>query len=192
MDKPKEITLTDEVWKEIPDFPMYMVSNKGRIKTLKKIYYCGNHKSKRIESEHIISEVTMKDGYKRVSLSNNGLRKSFLVHRLVAKIFISNPNNLPQVNHKDEDKTNNSVDNLEWCDSKYNSNYGSRNIRASKSLYCKGKSKTIGQYTLEGKLIRIWCSATEAARKLGYNQGLIDMCCKGKRNKHKNYIWKYE
>ena len=75
-----------------------------------------------------------KDGYYRVTLSNGNKKKTCRVHRLVAEAFIPNPNNLPEVNHKSEVKTENSASNLEWCDTTYNINYGSRNERVRESL----------------------------------------------------------
>ena len=102
-----------EDWKDIPGYEgLYVVSNNGRVM---------NVRSGRILKEHIT-----KFGYKRIGIYKNGVCRMHFVHRLVAEAFIPNPDNLPQVNHKNEDKINNNVDNLEWCDSKYNMNYGTR------------------------------------------------------------------
>ena len=106
-----------EEWRAVPGYEgLYEVSNTGNIKSLIK--------------NKIIKYFINKKGYRLVSLSKNGIIKKFSVHRLVAQAFIPNPDNLPQVNHKDEDKTNNNVDNLEWCDAKYNTNYGHRTENA--------------------------------------------------------------
>ena len=122
-----------EIWKDIEGYEgLYQVSNKGRIKSLNRIDSRG-HKV----NEKILSSKPNNKGYLRVHLYKNGKRKPFSVHRLVAIAFIPNPNNLLEVNHKDENKENNTVDNLEWCDRKYNANYGGRNERASVSN--KGK-----------------------------------------------------
>lgn len=119
----------DEVWKDIEGYEgLYQVSNTGEVKSLN---YRGNGESK------LLKQGTNKKGYKIVSLFKNGKGKSHRVHRLVAMTFILNPNNYREVNHKDENKYNNNVDNLEWCNAKYNNNYGTRNKRASESL--KGK-----------------------------------------------------
>lgn len=93
-----------------------------------------------VKSNRYIKETVNKDGYVRVTLSINGKVRTYLVHRLVAVVYVDNPNNYPEVNHKDENKENNSADNLEWCTSKYNNNYGSRKIRyaitkSEKSFY---------------------------------------------------------
>ena len=106
----------NEDWKDIPGYEgLYAVSNNGRVM---------NVRSGRILKEHIT-----KFGYKRIGIYKNGVCRMFIVHRLVAQAFLPNPDNLPEVNHKDEDKTNNSVDNLEWCDRSYNNNYGTRKER---------------------------------------------------------------
>ena len=113
-----------EEWKSIPGYEgLYEVSSYGRVKSLEKSYVKKNgimdHKP-----EIILSPKNNGTGYFIVCLYKNKTHKYYLIHRLVALTFLPNPNNLPCVNHKDEDKTNNRVDNLEWCDQKYNVNYG--------------------------------------------------------------------
>lgn len=115
-----------EYWRPVVGYDgLYMVSNLGRVKSLNYM-----HTGK----EHLLRLLKNGGGYLQVDLWNCGKMKRYSVHRLVAMAFIPNPDNLPQVNHKDEDKLNNCVDNLEWCDGKYNSNYGTRNERISKSF----------------------------------------------------------
>lgn len=121
-----------ELWKDICGYEgLYMISNLGNIKSIKK--------------DALLKPIQNNNGYSRVSLYKNGKYKAFSVHRLVAEAFIPNPGALPQVNHKDEDKSNNKVDNLEWCTAKYNSNYGTIKERRKKSLiecgYWSGLSK---------------------------------------------------
>lgn len=117
-----------EIWKDILGYEgLYQVSNLGNVRSLN---YRRSGKTK------LLKQGT-DNGYKRVELSKNGKKKKYWVHRLVAIAFISNPNNYKEVNHKDEDKSNNNVNNLEWCTREYNNNYGTRNKRTSESH--KGK-----------------------------------------------------
>ena len=107
-----------EIWKDINDYEgLYQVSNLGRVKSLSRKY------KKRVIQEHIVQPSIAHNGYLRVGLSKNGIRKYDSIHRLVAKAFIPNPNNYNIVNHKDCNRQNNCVDNLEWCNEKYNINY---------------------------------------------------------------------
>lgn len=125
-----------EIWKPIKDYEgLYQVSNLGRVKSLERIDSLG-HKRK----EKIFKPRKDKYGYLRVSLWKDGKGKMVSIHRLVAIHFIPNPDNLPEVNHKDENKENNTLSNLEWCDRKYNNNYGTRIQRFSESH--KGKHHT--------------------------------------------------
>lgn len=116
----------EEIWKDIKGYEgLYQISNLGRVKSL-------NYK--RTGIEEILKSKKMRNGYLRITLNKNGKYKTFAVHRLVAEAFINNPNNLPEVNHKDEDKQNNCVWNLEYCDRRYNVNYGTRNKRVSETV----------------------------------------------------------
>ena len=112
-------------------------------------------------------------------------QKKFKIHRLVADAFIDNPNNLPQVNHKDENKQNNAVDNLEWCDSKYNVNYGTAIQRKVEK-----QKKTVYQYTLDNKLVFIYNSRKETSN-YGFNPSIVGRCCNGYSKYHKGYKWSY-
>ena len=125
-------------------------------------------------------------GYLHVVLCKNGKTKIKRIHRLVAEAFIPNPDNLPCVNHKDENKTNNCVDNLEWCTHEYNINYGTHNKRMTKT-----KSKPILQLRKDGSLVRIWPSASEVHKVLNYSQGHISECCRGERHLSYGYKWCY-
>lgn len=120
--------------------------------------------------------------------------KLTLVHRFVASCFIPNPQNLPEINHKNENKTDNRVENLEWCDGKYNSNYGTRNKRIAKAH--KGhttwnKGKKVYQYNKDGEFVKEWMSLHEIERVLGYNHGYISCCCNGKHKQAYDFVWKY-
>ena len=160
-----------EYWKPVVGYEgLYEVSNWGRVKSLK------------FGKEKILKPSKNKKGYLHVVLCKENILKNFLVHRLVAEAFIPNPNNYKEVNHKDEDKSNNIVTNLEWCDRKYNQNYGTINERLSKPVL---------QYDLEGNFIKEWKSTMECGRN-GYQQGHIADCCRGERKTHKGFIWKYK
>ena len=164
-----------EQWKDIIYEKDYQISNLGRIKSFKW------------GKERILKPSLSKKGYLNVILN----RKNYLVHRLVAEAFLPNPDNLPCVNHKDEDKSNNIVNNLEWCDVKYNQNYGTRNTRIGKSNTNGKLSKPVLQYTLDGQFVKEWSSTMECKRN-GYNQSHIIECCRKNRKTHKGFKWGYK
>ena len=161
-----------EIWRDIEGYKgLYQVSNKGRVKSLYK------------GSERILRPGIESSGYYNIILCNDSVRKTFRLHRLVAEAFIPNPYNKPQVNHKDENKKNNCVENLEWCDRVYNINYGTRNERISRKIL---------QYSRSGEFIREWPSALEVERILGIANSHIIACCKDKRKSAGGFIWKYK
>ena len=130
-------------------------------------------------------------GYLKVILCVNNKKITCNIHRLVAEAFISNPDNLLCVNHKDEVKTNNYPFNLEWCTHDYNVNYGTHNERIKKALTNrKDMSKKVYQYDLQCNLIKIWVSAAEAGRN-GFSSAHVSACCLGKRKFHKGFIWSH-
>lgn len=110
--------------------------------------------------------------------------KTCNIHRLVAEAYLPNPENLPMINHKDENKTNNCLQNLEWCDAKYNLNYGTRNEKISNS-----KKIPILQYTLDGEFIREWPSATDVGREV---RNGIRECLRGRNKTAYGYKWFYK
>lgn len=159
-----------EIWKDCKGYEgLYQVSNQGRVWSVKgQRYFTGS--------------VNNRGYYATTLTAKNGKRKTEMIHRLVALAFLDNPNNYPQVNHKDENKLNNCVDNLEWCDAKYNINYGTRNDRMAKTQSRKVRCVETGI---------IYDSIKEAEEQLGLSHGKITMVCQGKRKTTGGYHWEY-
>ena len=128
------------------------------------------------------------DGYLKVTLGRGNNKKTFFVHRLVALHFIPNPLNLPEVNHKDVNVSNNHADNLEWCDRKYNVNYDNARLKSAKK-----NRKAVIQMDLNGNTIRKWDSIKDAAKAVGIPDTNIKGCCKRQKYRHTagGYTWKY-
>lgn len=165
-----------EIWKDIKGFEgIYQVSNLGRIKSL------------HFKRELIMKLNLKKNGYYQVRLKNEGKSKDYLVHRLVAEAFIPNPNNYPQVNHIDENKQNNKVENLEWCTVLYNNIYGERLNKVKKVL-----QKETYQYDFNWNLINIYKSNKEASRKTKIPAGNISSCCNGSYKQAGGCYWRYK
>lgn len=166
----------EEIWKPIKGYEeFYAVSNLGKVKSLK------------YGKEKILKPRKVK-GYLYVALCKDGKVKNFRVHRLVAEAFIPNPMGLPEINHKDEVKNNNCVENLEWSTREHNINYGSRTERTSKPVEA---SKFPDFRTIELRFV----STAEAGRN-GYNQSNVSCCCNGcynreGNNRYKNLYWRY-
>lgn len=174
--------MTEEIWKDIAGYEgLYKVSNLGRVKSL-------NYRKTGKEKERIPNKNN--SGYLYVGLHKDGKMNNFLIHRLVAEAFIENVNDLPQVNHKDENKLNNCVENLEWCSAKYNSNYGEHNYNIRKTM--SSKVPNVLQYTLDGKFLNEYVSGRDAERKTGIPHKGILQCCQGKWRTWRGYIWKYK
>lgn len=172
--------LPNEIWKDIKGYEnKYQISNYGRVKSLLNVCWYNEKKREKILTIKTTSH------YPHIRLMNKGIGKNYLIHRLVAEAFIPNPKKLPQVNHKDENKCNNCVDNLEWCTNKYNVNYGKRKKIVKEKLSIK-----IEQYDLTYNLIKVWGTMNDAIRYYNNNRHICDVC-KGKRKTASGYIWKY-
>ena len=177
-----------ELWKDIEGFEgLYQVSTWGNVRSLDR-WVADKNGIKHFYKGKILKPTHNKQGYFIASLYKNGEQFYFQVHRLVAITFIPNPKNKPQVNHKDEVKSNNYRTNLEWMTSKENHNYGTRNRRAGESNKNGKRSKKVYQYNLQGDLINIWASTRELERN-GYDRRTILKCCKGKGKTYKNSVW---
>lgn len=163
-----------ETWKPITDYVgLYEVSSEGRVRNVK--------------TGKILKPKNNRRGYLFVGLHKNGAVKNRYIHRLVAQAFIPNPNKLPEVNHKDEIKANNNLDNLEWVSHRDNSNYGKRNERISKSM-----SKPIVQIDLStGLIIKTYPSTTIATRVTGINYDTISRAARGIIKSAGRFGWRY-
>ena len=154
---------------------LYEVSNTGKVRS----------KTKELKQALV-------GKYYVVSLSKNGKYKQYYVHRLVAQQFLNNPNNYLQVNHKDENTYNNNYNNLEWCDGKYNCNYGKRNkIISKKNSSPRFNFKKVAQYDKEHNLIKEYKNIYDAYKETHKNMTEIKDCCEGKRKYAGTFIWKY-
>lgn len=163
-----------EIWKDIKGYEgLYQVSDLGRVRSLK------------FGKVRVLSARKNSVGYLSVVLCKDG-KKSCLIHRLVAQAFLPNPDGYGEVNHKDENPLNNVVNNIEFCDHKYNMNYGTGHERSAKA-----RSKTVYQYTLDRSLVRSYPSTIEVERRTGYAQGNISACCNGKFKTMYGFIWSY-
>lgn len=162
----------DEVFVPIKNYETrYLISNKGRVYSIIK---------------SIILKPKIERNYYRVQLFNGKTYKHFFIHRLVATNFIPNRNSFLEINHKDENKLNNCVDNLEWCTKKYNINYGTAIYRSANN-----RGKKIIQLDKNNNFINSYNSLMDAERITGISNGNINACCKGKRKTAGGYIWKY-
>ena len=179
-----------EEWKEIRDYEgRYMVSNFGNVISCERyVKVCGG--GKRLVKEKKLKQSKCSGGYSEVNLWKDNSRKMFLVHRLVAEAFLENKNKLPEVNHKDENKENNRVDNLEWCDAAYNNCYGTRLERVVKSKI-NGKNSYPVIQKIDNKVIETFPSLREVQRRTGYNKSLISKCCKGIYKQAYGYNWEF-
>lgn len=176
----------EEVWRPVKEFEgYYEVSNYGNVRSVDRWVIRGNGRNY-LKRGNIISMHKRNNGYFQVSLNREGTHKNAYVHRLVAQAFLPNPNNLPCVNHKDEDKSNNRASNLEWCTHKYNNNYGEHNTKISKSL-----SYPVAQYDLSGNLVETFESCHDVERKLGFDNSHISAACLGRAHTAYHYFWRY-
>lgn len=177
-----------EIWKPAKDFEgLYEVSSKGRVRSLERptIWRCGAYYKEILLPGIVLKPSVTHKGYLSVRLYNNKQKKcrDVTVHRLVMETFVPNPKNFPQINHIDEDKTNNCVDNLEWCTNTYNRNYGSSAIR-----FCK-PVKQIDKNSKE--VIAVYESAQHAEKTTGVVASSIRSVCNNKRKTAGGFIWLY-
>ena len=168
-----------EVWKDIVGYEgLYKVSNKGNVYSVERMDSRGNKCGGRT-----LRPTYNTDGYLQVGLHKNGKQKTKTIHRLVLEAFVPNLNNCPEVNHRDENKTNNYVENLEWCTREYNMNYGTARQRwaATKSIPIKGVHKETGE--------QIYLKSMAEGTLYGFTPRRISDVCSGKQNTHRGYLF---
>lgn len=161
--------MNKEIWKSIKGYEgLYEVSSFGNVR---------NKKCK------ILKPRKNKNGYYQVCLSKNNKHKNHYIHKLVALLFLKNDKKMPCVNHKNENKLDNNISNLEWCTYSYNNNYGKMKDLCSKRVL---------QYDKQGNFIKEWNSIHEIERNLKIYHGSICKCCKNKLKTTGGYVWKYK
>ena len=168
----------EELWKDIPQYEgLYQVSNYGRVKSVK--------------TGKIKCQSSKPNGYQFLQLYKNNKPKNEYVHRLVAMAFIPNPDKLPQVNHKDEDKANNFVDNLEWCDNSYNQKYHNKQKRSAETLKLECKTSIqIIKCDMDGNELEYYNSMREAERENGLANGAVSAYFRFNRKQTGGFTWK--
>lgn len=182
-----------EIWKDIQGYEgFYQVSNLGNVKSLDRYVMHSDG------GQHFCKGKILSKGYERgywnVNLWVDNLGHTFKVHRLVANAFIPNPLNLPHINHKDEDKANSCMDNLEWCTAKYNHNYNGLPKRIAEKIdykeVAKKNSKKVYQYDKKFNILNFFNSAKQC-EEFGYNSKCVTACCRFEKRTYKGYIWSY-
>ncbi len=173
----------NEIWKPVNGYEgRYEISSLGRLRT-----YAQDRKNGKIKIGNLNAH-----GYLTIVLyDGKGNKETYLMHRLVAQTFISNPLNLPQVNHKDEDKTNNRVDNLEWCTNDYNIHYGTKIERTRQANMCC-RSTSVGVFSIDRDgSFTFYDSIGDAERKTGLAHSNIVRALKGRRPRCGGCYWYY-
>ena len=192
MEQGTKTSPANEVWRPVRDFEgLYEVSNLAQVRSVDRIVRGANAVSDSYETHRkgrILKPAMASNGYLFVVLCKDGKHTHATVHRLVAEAFMPNPDNLPEINHKDEDKTNNLPSNLEWCDRKYNVNYGTSIDRRAPKFF-----KPIEQLTMAGQHVAYYNSISEFVRLHNgkYRAGNIYMAAQGKNKSSYGYRWRY-
>lgn len=187
-----------EIWKDVVGYEgLYQVSNLGRVRSLDREHEVTRNGLTFIcpYGGKVLTQHPRQHGYMCVQLYGRGGHKkrglrTVSVHRIVAEAFIPNPDGLPEVNHKDEDKSNNRADNLEWMSHIDNSHYGTAIERRVRTVMNTPR-RTVGQFTKDGQIIQTYISLADMARKTGYGKPEVLMCIQGKSMTSHGYVWKY-
>ena len=193
----ENLNYENEIWRDIPEYEgLYQASNLGRIKSLQRTKQRLDGTHIQNVNERILISKTGKYGYLRLLLHKNSIRKTYSVHRLVWSAFNGPIPEGMQINHINEIKTDNRLENLNLMTPKENTNWGTRNYRAGKansiSQMHSRNCKKVMQYDLQGNLVKEWFSAAEAERNTGYFSTNITRCCRGGINSYKGFKWQYK
>ena len=187
----------EEIWRDIEGYEgLYQVSNLGNVLSM-NYRHLGYMKN--------LTPKVNNGGRLWVELMKDGVRRQFLIHRLVATAFIPNENNLPQINHKDENPKNNRVDNLEWCTHRYNMEYtmrrhpdrypGFNGIVPRRPERCRKNGKRtafpVNQLTKAGELVRQWPNSVSVKLEMGWSDWSVSECCRGNRKTAYGFKWQY-
>lgn len=180
-----------EEWRDIPGYEgLYQASNLGRVKSLARSMVESHKDTRYVRSypERILSQGDDGNGYKLCWLSIGGKGKSIRTRRLIALAFLPNPSSLPEVNHKDRNRSNNCVENLEWCTRLYNCHYGGAITRMSARIIAR-QNKEICQMDMDGNILAIYPSVKEATRLTGIFN--ISAAARGKLKSARGFKWRY-
>lgn len=184
--------MIEEIWVPIDGLEgYYEVSNKGHIRSLDRILH-GCYGSMQLKRGQIMKPIKMKNGYLAQGFYYNGKHRQYYIHRLVAKAFIPNPNNLPEINHKDENKENNCVENLEWCDHTYNIRYGGTRNKIGRTHREKAVRPVI-QKCIDGTIFAIYRNANVAMEVTKIDASAILKVCLGRSrfNTAGSFLWEF-
>lgn len=174
-----------ETWKYIKGYEgLYQVSSLGNVRSVER-YAKTKHGSRFVQGKEL-TKTEDRDGYLRVCLSKNNVKRTYTVHRLVANAFLQNPMNYPSINHIDENKKNNVYTNLEFCSIRYNNTFNNGQYRRAE------KRKRAIKQMLNGTVMAIWDSSANASKELHISRGNIVGCLKGYRKSAGGYCWEYE
>ena len=180
-----------EIWKPISGYEgFYEVSNLGRIRSLERIVECSDGRKRKIK-DRTLKGSSYSGGYSGVTLHKDGCAKFVNIHRIVAEAFVPNPLEKEEVNHKDENPSNNHASNLEWVTHKENLNFGTRTERARKAIV-EAQGRAVRQLSRDGELVAEYESLSAAGNATGTHVANITKCAKGVYKTAGGYIWKYK
>ena len=180
-----------EIWKPISGYEgFYEVSNLGRIRSLERIVECSDGRKRKIK-DRTLKGSSYSGGYSGVTLHKDGCTKFVNIHRIVAEAFVPNPLEKEEVNHKDENPSNNHASNLEWVTHKENLNFGTRTERARKAIV-EAQGRAVRQLSIDGELVAEYESLSAACNATGTHVSNITKCAKGVYKTAGGYIWKYK